>query len=951
MRKQTLFAIAVLVQLGAHGQTREFSERGIFPTGSYTVSDIETINNVNGNLFVSIPIVQMPPGRSAYAGPVRLNYNSALLDVQLQTSSNQQGFRKLLELSEEGGWSYGFDYGLRVVTRETLNASPNCSVAEDVNTFKYLLLTPDGGKKELTLMSQAQTDTTDGYYRVGPSGSYFNCPGYSQVSGTTLVFYTTDGSFLRLELPFSGGTPMVNQTWKLYLSDGGTVEGKSDYTTKVTDPNGWSVAYTRIFNAMDAMTSFTIREDQPPFRTISGTTPSRAGTSSLDTFSWRGFGADLSTQVTWGSVDAGSYAYTCESAGTQCTLNGYRPVVTSVKIAKAEDTGPDLTYDFEYRDTAHCVATQCYGQLGMMKLPSGNAADRLVVNYEYALDGLALTPEYLDNPVKKKAVSYLEHFEGTAPGTVPQTETTFITVSGSSTTFKNAAGGDTVHYFFDPRMMSEARRGLVYRTINPDGSEVERLWWRNRTYNTSSTDPANPYVKLEVSTLPNGSGGASRSSARQSTIDKNGNSRIGSEHDWVNYTSVPRTGDKLTGAVPGSLLRRVTNTYHNVAADADEGLSDAADSTAAYWNVSAPRNLRAVKRSETANGSLATQAVVEIDYQNYLVASNKTQERRWDSQKSASNAAPLTAANSVITGYSYNCFGLVETVTDPNGYQAKTGYDANCLFPEWHKQAFGRSEERYTLFTHDNSTGLLTQTVDNNNAITTLFDYDRLGRRTLTHEASNSQQKQRKTVVDYDDTSRKVITKRDRFNRSFPIHHNIGSNQRKFIRVPHPIRTPEFQVSVILQTHSLMLIAVVRPHEQGIGMWRKAIYFMGCYDPLPRTHGQLLDKQFDCFIVAPPRSHNRLGFGLLFRRNLPFGVEFVCVLPSFAAQRIGKIAIIIIWSAIPWIVQVVGIRAPHTVHDQSVLEVLQVTSLVVVKPLYPFLSRRAHDTKRTTALR
>jgi hypothetical protein len=80
------------------------------------------------------------------------------------------------------------------------------------------------------------------------------------------------------------------------------------------------------------------------------------------------------------------------------------------------------------------------------------------------------------------------------------------------------------------------------------------------------------------------------------------------------------------------------------------------------------------------------------------------------------------------------------------------------------------------------------------------------------------------------------------------------------------------QISAKLQTDSLVLIAVVRPHKQGIRMWRKAVYPMGFYDPLPNTQSQLLNPQFDCFIVSTPPSDNRLGFGLLIRRNLQFDV-------------------------------------------------------------------------------
>lgn len=145
--------------------------------------------------------------------------------------------------------------------------------------------------------------------------------------------------------------------------------------------------------------------------------------------------------------------------------------------------------------------------------------------------------------------------------------------------------------------------------------------------------------------------------------------------------------------------------------------------------------------------------MVEIDYENPLTANTRTQERRWDSAKSASHAAPLSAANAAITSYSYSCPGLVDTVTDPNGYQTKTGYDGNCLFPQWQTAANGWPEAR--------TTGLIAQSTDNDNGVTPNFTYHRLGRRTLTVEAANSQE-ERRTVMEYDDGNRRVVTRADR---------------------------------------------------------------------------------------------------------------------------------------------------------------------------------------------
>ena len=78
-----------------------------------------------------------------------------------------------------------------------------------------------------------------------------------------------------------------------------------------------------------------------------------------------------------------------------------------------------------------------------------------------------------------------------------------------------------------------------------------------------------------------------------------------------------------------------------------------------------------------------------------------------------------------------------------------------------------------------------------------------------------------------------------------------------------PIRTSEMQSRVKLQTHTLVFIAVVCPHEEGIRVWRKAVYPVRVYDPIPRIQRHHLNSQFGCFIVSTPPRHNLLGFDLL----------------------------------------------------------------------------------------
>jgi hypothetical protein len=63
------FASLALLQIGglAYAQTPppvdEFPLRGVLPTISYALSDIETINTANGNVMMKIPLANLPPGR------------------------------------------------------------------------------------------------------------------------------------------------------------------------------------------------------------------------------------------------------------------------------------------------------------------------------------------------------------------------------------------------------------------------------------------------------------------------------------------------------------------------------------------------------------------------------------------------------------------------------------------------------------------------------------------------------------------------------------------------------------------------------------------------------------------------------------------------------------------------------------------------------------------------
>jgi RHS repeat-associated protein len=689
------------------------------------------------------------PGRPVGLDSFRLYYNSSQFEVNLlPPDPPNTGYKKQIVQSDESGFRYGLGYGLVYKTRPS--PAPVCSTNVYLDT-KFLLRTPDGGLKELNM--RGQPDTSDGYYPIDEKGRK-NCSIGGGAPLSSLVLYTSDSSFLRLELPTDGVNDYSTKTWSLYLPNGSKAEGQAEFTSKFVDANGFSMTNVWAYNPTTDTLTASFVEDQAPQRSVTLTiiNPYQAH---ADTITWQGYQQTLTTTVNWSSVPVGPYSYPCQSTGyPECTYSSGGWIVTSISIPVADPFFP-RSYQFEYRDNAHCGALSCYGELGKITFPppTSTSFDKLSVSYQYALEGLPLDPAKLDNPVKQKTVSYTEH---TSSGNTARTETTNITINDSDSTFTNPSGGITKHYFPDKNYLGSPLRGLVYRTDYPDGSRVQRLWWRNRTNTMDSTDPGNPYVRIEVKSVPNASGVPTKSAAKQFTVDRNGNPRIIEEYSWGDPPSASQITSLPTNA---TLVRKTVNTYFNSTTDAGNGTTPT-DETNAYWNPASPRQRHLLKRQEVRNSAEVVKSASQFEYDSSTVNGNKTAEFHWDSTKGAI-VDPLTDSGSTATTYTYTCSGRLDTVTDPNGYKTKYTYDGNCLFPQTQYAAYQRPEQRQTTFTYDTPTGLLLQTTDADNSISTIFDYDILGRRTSVREAAGSTD-EAKTVIVYDDPRRRVITKRDR---------------------------------------------------------------------------------------------------------------------------------------------------------------------------------------------
>ena len=92
-------------------------ERGAMPNRSYSVSDIENINLVNGNVNLSIPLAALPPiagGRLSWT--ITANYNSKQWNVireQVDSPLDSKWSPYVVDYPAiDGGWTVGDQYSL-----------------------------------------------------------------------------------------------------------------------------------------------------------------------------------------------------------------------------------------------------------------------------------------------------------------------------------------------------------------------------------------------------------------------------------------------------------------------------------------------------------------------------------------------------------------------------------------------------------------------------------------------------------------------------------------------------------------------------------------------------------------------------------------------------------------------------------------------------------------------
>lgn len=746
--------------------------RGFQPAGSYAVSQLDSINNVTGGVTVRIPLARVS-GRNGAGLSLGLIYNSALYNLQTQPADEYRVMDyatsmgtvslNMLNVSNGGGWRYSHRYSLDIDSR-----------GGSVPGTRVTLVTGDGGSHQLWLrVPVAGQNDTDGYSQFDITGTNIN----GMHIGPNLTYYTTDGSFIRVEV-------VVGSTWTAYFPNGDYVSGpigkdadqvcdrnsNCTHITNTVDPDNLWITTTELADDFGRKVIISYGGDA-----FSGTDQIRALPANASTSgTWgdpRNQASPLTTSVTWNTISFGHPAavtagnatsgvmYQCKTPeGTpselardwRCLNSFSHRTVSQIQLPNG------LSYDFTYADGG-AGAEAGQGELRQMKLPSklGEAA-RAEVHYywsrkERPIIGSVPTP-WFDaniNPVSQKVLSWQEESDSGATSASNTWTYQFGTTDGNGNFISFADrsivtapdGGITTQFFYNRTGAGAWNTGLVYKTTGPAGN-TWRCWQSNEPWiGVSATgDSKNPYLRAEYRQLP----GAANAAATWLDYDKNGNLITKREYDWV---SIPGT-DVPSCSVAGTVLRKTENRYWNPPGGA-LAVAKAADAptiglTNAYWNTSAYHKRDSLLETRIYAGEASTAAVSQFQYDNSDTMGNLRYEYRWDSQLPggapavATTAVTLNSGNSAIKERQYNSgFGLLTKEIDPSGNATQYTYGSveNCpaeisnIYPTLVSSPEGRTRQ----YKYDCATGVVKdEIVTSNRNLTTHNDYDRYGRLTST---------------------------------------------------------------------------------------------------------------------------------------------------------------------------------------------------------------------------
>lgn len=773
------------------------SQQNYHPGIPYSISDIENINLTNGNLMFNFGFGNVK-GRGSAATGMSLKYNSKLFESHVQTALDVSGntaAQRFLREDSEGGWQYDGEYQVRVINRnDELDSPIPLTMGEPchqpnwagVYVWKLVMYFPDGsqhefrpaGHSDIAPTVAGQQQTSDGYFNVDTTGKTYSlsyaqgaptipCPGgpYSvslvegQDPNPKMVYYSTDGTFMRLEIP--NGQSTHPSKWTVYMPDGSKVtNGELDAQSnplpqRIYDKNGNFISgMVDELGRYISRVAFTPMEDHIQ----------RLGVN----------GVPIIWKIRWKYITVIRQYRTSGTQEQQQCCYSYQDLVAQPRVVDEIEMPSQLgglKYKFNYNahdgQINYIPGSPNYspgwGELISVTLPSGAKAE---YDYAFLLDLRTnnLLPKL--GMIKEKRLKYDVTYDGL---TQQVTDTWLYSISQSGTsTITGPDGGVTTQQFYRTDIDSDLS-GRVYKETGPSGTIVERIWANNKVVCPSgcgSMRRLNTYVKTEATTIPDNLGNPSLTAIKDFNYDKNGNVTKITEYDWLSYSSTHDGGGVFLGIPGGAVPVRTTeNAYYNQTEDASNATANNADS---YWNTTAPNVRVAISSSTIKNGSGTPVSRSEFNYFDVDTTANLIETKTWDSFKGGTyqelGSPPLNSTNSISSTAVYDQYGNVTLATDAKGNQTEITYDAingfTGLYPTQTISAYQTTIARTSSAAYDFQTGLVTTAMDVDNNISVVTVYDALGRPTKVRTAANTPLESW-TQTEYNDVVRRVIVRSD----------------------------------------------------------------------------------------------------------------------------------------------------------------------------------------------
>ncbi|HET7113138.1 MAG TPA: hypothetical protein VFI57_05815, partial [Pyrinomonadaceae bacterium] len=392
-------ALMVAFSFGVHAQEASRPDRGLVPNGSFSVSDIENINLLNGNVNLNIPLASLPPiagGKLSWT--VSAQYNSKIWNIT-RAQNNEDPLTwapySVDYPGAESGWSIGRGYTIFFRNAnddfERIWYPGNSGVPtwdlDLINNnqwWKVVLRMPDGSEHELrptdhSPYSGTAADFLKGFYKVKPSGS-------------PMRYYSVDGTYIFARIS-------EVSDWTVYLPDGTQIIQSPAGFQRIHDTNGNKIKHFSDANG-------THYQDEQSGREIR-ITYNAAGAGQWQVWYKTVTGIEHHIDVNLGTTTVRGKLYSvthpgCEFEGLTQVLLSDIDVVREIVFPQTEPGQPQRKFTFTYNsDTSssetdnaifNCpgmgepytrTVSHGLGELSRIILPSG-----AVIDYTYNYDGV-----------------------------------------------------------------------------------------------------------------------------------------------------------------------------------------------------------------------------------------------------------------------------------------------------------------------------------------------------------------------------------------------------------------------------------------------------------------------------------------------------------------------------------------------------------------------------------